>query len=518
MAALTVSSPYKLFTDVDGNPLESGYIYIGTAGLNAEASPISAYWDAALTIPAAQPIRTIGGSASQSGSPANIYVDAGDYSIIVKNKNMTLVYSALNATERTSAALVTYNQGDTGAVDRTVEERLRDGVSVKDFGATGDGVTNDSPAFQAAADSAGAKARFFIPPGDYNLADAITYDPIAKNIIWDQDTDVTFTNITNLYAPGVQPNVLAVQNSQLCTTHTSGDDTTSAGLYISYFQKGATLTGAYEKDAIHALAKTSDEVAPGVEQGVVGVRGTGVISSTNTDGQAWAMNAYGQIDLGGDGLLHGLEVNLAHFGSDNPVPDTVLAKYGINITTKAGTVAGTAAIKIGSGSNWHYGIYATQSSLDSAASKFINLKDLFTVDGQGRISVGVDAPTEQVDIRKGSGRSQVAISSDGAGGEASTRYTDTGTRNWASGHWFDTGRYTISAAATLSSGRVFEIDANGSFGINGFDSGSGQGGVFIANAAVAPTANPTGGGILYVEGGALKFRGSAGTVTTIAPA
>jgi hypothetical protein len=39
----------------------------------------------------------------------------------------------------------------------------------------------------------------------------------------------------------------------------------------------------------------------------------------------------------------------------------------------------------------------------------------------------------------------------------------------------------------------------------------------IANGT-APTANPTGGGVLYVESGALKYRGSSGTVTTIANA
>jgi hypothetical protein len=34
----------------------------------------------------------------------------------------------------------------------------------------------------------------------------------------------------------------------------------------------------------------------------------------------------------------------------------------------------------------------------------------------------------------------------------------------------------------------------------------------------APTTNLTGGGILYVEAGALKYRGSSGTITTIGPA
>ncbi|NJO30854.1 MAG: hypothetical protein HC874_27350 [Richelia sp. SL_2_1] len=43
-------------------------------------------------------------------------------------------------------------------------------------------------------------------------------------------------------------------------------------------------------------------------------------------------------------------------------------------------------------------------------------------------------------------------------------------------------------------------------------------GIFIANATTVPTGNPSGGGFLFVESGALKFRGSSGTVTTIAVA
>jgi hypothetical protein len=48
--------------------------------------------------------------------------------------------------------------------------------------------------------------------------------------------------------------------------------------------------------------------------------------------------------------------------------------------------------------------------------------------------------------------------------------------------------------------------------------GRGQGVIGIANATIAPSVNPAGGGILYVEDGALKYRGSNGTVTVIAPA
>jgi hypothetical protein len=48
--------------------------------------------------------------------------------------------------------------------------------------------------------------------------------------------------------------------------------------------------------------------------------------------------------------------------------------------------------------------------------------------------------------------------------------------------------------------------------------GNGRGVLAIHNASVAPSTNPAEGGILYVEGGALKYRGSNGTVTVIAPA
>lgn len=51
-------------------------------------------------------------------------------------------------------------------------------------------------------------------------------------------------------------------------------------------------------------------------------------------------------------------------------------------------------------------------------------------------------------------------------------------------------------------------------------SGTGSGvGVFgLRNASVPPTTNPTSGGVIYVENGALKYRSSNGVITTVAPA
>ncbi|GEM_PF-6840606 len=63
------------------------------------------------------------------------------------------------------------------------------------------------------------------------------------------------------------------------------------------------------------------------------------------------------------------------------------------------------------------------------------------------------------------------------------------------------------------------LAANKNIGVNtNSEFGAGQGVLGIADAAVVPTGNPTGGGVLYVEGGGLKYRGSGGTVTTVANA
>ena len=75
----------------------------------------------------------------------------------------------------------------------------------------------------------------------------------------------------------------------------------------------------------------------------------------------------------------------------------------------------------------------------------------------------------------------------------------------------DTGFETIVVFERRAAGGNIGVGTTSQFG-------AGRGVIAIANASVVPSVNPAGGGILYVEDGALKYRGSNGTVTTIAPA
>lgn len=169
MAALSIQVPYPVFYDRDGLPLDSGRIYIGEANLDPITNPIATYYDEALTIPAAQPLITSAGYIYRNGTPAQIYVNASNFSILVNDNKDLLVYSFPNGSGISpNATDIEYDPPFTGALTSgyTVADKLAQYVSVQDFGAVGDNVTDDTAAIQAAINSG---EDLYFPAGNYRV-------------------------------------------------------------------------------------------------------------------------------------------------------------------------------------------------------------------------------------------------------------------------------------------------------------------------------------------------------------
>jgi hypothetical protein len=171
MTALSIQPPFPVFSDSDGQPLDNGYIWIGTVNLAPQTNPISIYWDAALTQTAAQPLRTSGGYIVNSGTPAVIYA-ASDYSILVQNAKGSAVYSSPAPTAAygdviINASEVVYDPAGTGAIATTVQAKLRESFSVADFGFLPTATATDNTI--AFANAFAASTQLTIPAGTYNV-------------------------------------------------------------------------------------------------------------------------------------------------------------------------------------------------------------------------------------------------------------------------------------------------------------------------------------------------------------
>ena len=95
----------------------------------------------------------------------------------------TLTLDGVNLASSDGSSAIGFIQSGTGAVARTVQDKARETVSVKDFGAVGDGVTDDTIAIQNCIDyllSLGGGTAFF-PDGDYLVSTSVLSDTFSND-------------------------------------------------------------------------------------------------------------------------------------------------------------------------------------------------------------------------------------------------------------------------------------------------------------------------------------------------
>ena len=142
---------------------------------------------------------------------------------------------------------------------RNAQSKLRDTVSVKDFGAVGDGVANDTAAIQAALTAASGKSAVYFPAGRYNvIAGSLTISSGFTRIIGEG------INTTRIQSSGGVGSILTITQSDFTQPIIVSD--LSIITYMQEVHTGLTING-------NAVDSQNNRVQARVELRNVEVRG-----------------------------------------------------------------------------------------------------------------------------------------------------------------------------------------------------------------------------------------------------
>lgn len=244
---ISVSSIYSQWKDASGEPLENGSVYIGTANLNPVTNPISVYWDVAGTQPAAQPLETSNGFLHRTGTPANVFVNASDYSITVRDVSGSLVTTTPSALAAGTIYALNANLTIVEAEIAALQAITITGAGV----ATGGGALTGNQVITVTAPSAaqqvtGTSNVLAVTPGTqkynkssvkvYGALDTVGSTPTATNITSVVDVSVgnVGINITNAMSDVTTPFGVVAQHDQASTADTLVVQLKNASTSASY--------------------------------------------------------------------------------------------------------------------------------------------------------------------------------------------------------------------------------------------------------------------------------------------
>lgn len=159
MTKIISPAPKLMFHGNDGAPLIGGKLYTYVAGTT---TPLATYTDSTGATTNANPV------ILDARGEASVWLDQVAYKFVLKTSTDVTV-STVDNIMPVSPDLWTVTQTGTGAVERTAESKAIEVFSVKDFGAVGDGTTDDWAAIQACLDAAAAYsvANPWLSSGDY---------------------------------------------------------------------------------------------------------------------------------------------------------------------------------------------------------------------------------------------------------------------------------------------------------------------------------------------------------------
>ena len=174
------------FFDNNGNPLSGGKLYTYSAGTT---TPQATYTSSSGAAFHTNPI--VLDSAGRVPGSSEIWLSDGQvYKFVLKDANDVLIatYDNISGVNSVDASRVTYDPPFIGSVITNVEAKLAQTVSVKDFGAVGDGVADDTAAIQAALNS-GVKS-VYIPAGNYLISSLLIPSTMYLTIHGDGQSSV----------------------------------------------------------------------------------------------------------------------------------------------------------------------------------------------------------------------------------------------------------------------------------------------------------------------------------------